>query len=104
MSLDIHNPTSRTIRGDSIQIGLITGDGIVGTGKRFPKFIVLPDGRGLSLFPNVGTLFPEGWETLDFSVEFPESTKGDAIFKWVFRVFNDIAFIDFPITVKLDFA
>jgi hypothetical protein len=103
-SLDIYNPTSRTIAANSIQIGLVTEREFFGEPKYFPKAIIQPDKRVLSLFPSIGTLFPQGWETLDFSVDWPDGATLDSIPDWVFRVFTGVALIDFPVSVKFDFS
>jgi hypothetical protein len=106
MSLEIHNPTSKTVPSGSIRIGLIATNGFDGDTAYFVKAVPLPDNQTMYLFPNLETLFPFAWESLGFQLlpsdlhnPFTEERE-----QWVFRVFSEFGLMDYPVAVMTGYS
>jgi hypothetical protein len=106
MKLDVYNPTQGVYEGKNVRIGVITSSYLPASDKA-RSVSLLPNENYIHILSELGTIFPECWESLDL-VLYPlpsirrqlHNPLYDRVEKIIIRVFSEIGKQDYPVPIR----
>lgn len=96
LTISVHNPTSRIIRGDRFDLALKLSFARIVNAKGIRSVAVQPDGSIVANLVKLGSMFPGSWENVDVEFDVWDDADGPRLPECSLRMLTEVGTKDHP--------